>query len=334
MVHVEQRALRALEQDAPARTALGVEQRPHVVHVWQHLRGDLHELAHQRILADLGHAQSAPQRIVVHEQTVDLGSQRAEVLEILGADGAPAGLVLVGRADAAPRGADPLLAGGRLAQLIELAMQRQDQRGVLGDLEVAGIDGDAALRQGVDLGHQMPRIEHHAVTDDAELAGTHDARGQQRQLVGLLADHQRVAGIVAALEAHDDVGALRQPVDDLALALVAPLGADHHHIRHLPSLRRRACPACAPRPAPGARYRPCRPFWIRSLATQGVILGLACTRTCSECPEDPAVSKRRSWRMAGWSGQARRDKLAINCQSWKTRLVDSRLARRAMMTEH
>jgi len=41
-----------------------------------------------------------------------------------------------------------------------------------------------------------------------------------------------VAGIVAALKAHDDIGLLRQPVDDLAFTLVAPLGANHHDIRH------------------------------------------------------------------------------------------------------
>ena len=41
-----------------------------------------------------------------------------------------------------------------------------------------------------------------------------------------------MAGIVAALEAHHDVGLLGEPVDDLALALVTPLGPDHHHIRH------------------------------------------------------------------------------------------------------
>src|SRR6476660_162709 len=33
-----------------------------------------------------------------------------------------------------------------------------------------------------------------------------------------------------------------------------------------------------------------------------VILGLACTRTCSECPEDPAIRGRRSMRLDGWSG--------------------------------
>ena len=41
-----------------------------------------------------------------------------------------------------------------------------------------------------------------------------------------------MAGIVAALEAHDDIGLLRQPVDDLALPFVAPLGADDDNIGH------------------------------------------------------------------------------------------------------
>src|ERR1700755_491676 len=41
-----------------------------------------------------------------------------------------------------------------------------------------------------------------------------------------------MTGIVAALEAHDDVGLLRQPVDDFALPLVAPLGADDDNIGH------------------------------------------------------------------------------------------------------
>src|SRR5258708_9473342 len=46
----------------------------------------------------------------------------------------------------------------------------------------------------------------------------------QHRLLG--SDHQRVAGVVAALEAHHALRAVGQPVDDLALALVAPLGAD------------------------------------------------------------------------------------------------------------
>ena len=57
-------------------------------------------------------------------------------------------------------------------------------------------------------------------------------RRQQRQLEHLAVDHKRMARIVPALEAHDHVSALRQPVHNLALALVAPLGADDRYIRH------------------------------------------------------------------------------------------------------
>jgi hypothetical protein len=57
-----------------------------------------------------------------------------------------------------------------------------------------------------------------------------------------------MAGVMTALEADDDVGLLRQPVDDLAFAFVSPLGADHHHIRHKnPSPKPGAtCSAVAP----------------------------------------------------------------------------------------
>ena len=39
-------------------------------------------------------------------------------------------------------------------------------------------------------------------------------------------DDDRVAGVGAAVVAHDHVEVLGQPVDDLALALIAPLQAD------------------------------------------------------------------------------------------------------------
>src|ERR1700722_5924619 len=41
-----------------------------------------------------------------------------------------------------------------------------------------------------------------------------------------------MAGVVAALKTHDDIGLLRQPVDDLALSLITPLGADDDNIPH------------------------------------------------------------------------------------------------------
>src|SRR5690606_30557691 len=100
---------------------------------------------------------------------------------------------------------------------------------------------DALRTQLLDLGYEGVRIKDHAVADHRQLALAHHAGGQKGELVDLAVDNQRMARIVAALEANDDVGALRQPVDDLALALVAPLGADDHYIGHYSSLRSRMC---------------------------------------------------------------------------------------------
>ena len=50
-------------------------------------------------------------------------------------------------------------------------------------------------------------------------------------------DDDGVAGVVATLVAGDDVEVLGEPVDDLALALVTPLGAQKDHVRHADELR-------------------------------------------------------------------------------------------------
>ena len=137
MVDVEQRALRAFEQDALALAALLVEQRPDRIHVGQHLRRDRGELVVDRARRDLGHAEPAAQRVVMRQQPLDLAVERLQVGEIHQPDGAAADLVLVGRADAAAGGADRALAAmAVLARDVELLVQRQDQRGVLGDAQV------------------------------------------------------------------------------------------------------------------------------------------------------------------------------------------------------
>ena len=52
-----------------------------------------------------------------------------------------------------------------------------------------------------------------------------------------------------ALKAGDDVGPLGEPVDDLALALVAPLGAHDNHIGHADLLGSKTVCAIDGRPA-------------------------------------------------------------------------------------
>ena len=79
----------------------------------------------------------------------------------------------------------------------------------------------------VDLREQRLRIDDDAVADDADDAVVQDAGRDQVQDELLAADVDRVAGVVAALIARHDREARRQQVDDLALAFVAPLGAEH-----------------------------------------------------------------------------------------------------------
>ena len=72
---------------------------------------------------------------------------------------------------------------------------------------------------------QRRRIDHQAVADDGLLAGPQNAARNQLQDELALADEHGVAGVVPALVAGHDIEAFGEKVDDLALALVAPLGA-------------------------------------------------------------------------------------------------------------
>ncbi len=94
-------------------------------------------------------------------------------------------------------------------------------------------DFNPFCRNLLNLVEQRPRVNHHAIADHRQLARPQDARWQKRQLVGHAINHQRMAGIVPALVAHHRVGTLRQPVHNLAFALVAPLCADNCYIRHM-----------------------------------------------------------------------------------------------------
>ncbi len=151
MIDVEQRTLCALEQYALAGAARDIEQLPGHVHEGEDFRRDLGQLGEHRLLGELRLAEAAPQRVVVHEDAIDLGTERRRVAQILHADGAAADLVLVGGADAATGGADLAGASGFLADNVKLAVQRQDERGVLGDAQVLGADGDALRGELVDL---------------------------------------------------------------------------------------------------------------------------------------------------------------------------------------
>ena len=167
--------------------------------------------------------------------------QRRRIGQVAHPDAAAADLVLVGRADAARRRADLPLAAARLAEHVELAVIRQDEVGPVAD-EQPALDVDAEPLQLVHLGEQRRRIDHHAVADDADDAGMQDARRDQVEDELLAAHVDRVAGVVAALVPADHRELRRQQIDDLALALVAPLGAQHGDVHGRSSASRRRMP--------------------------------------------------------------------------------------------
>ena len=238
MIDVEHRALGAFEQDPRSAPAQLDQPQPDRLGVGQEARRERVQSIDQLARSDGRLAECDPKRIVVQEEVVDLAPEQVWIGEIADANRAARDLVLVGRADASPCGAE--LAAARLvrracclAGAVELAMQRQDQRRVLGDPQVVRADRDALIAQRLDLVEQRPGVHDDAVADDRELTRANDARRQKAELVGSPVDHQGVARVVATLEADHHLGPLREPVDDLALALVAPLGADNSDAGHV-----------------------------------------------------------------------------------------------------
>ena len=232
MVDIQHHALRAFEQDAPPLTHLLVEQLPDRLGIGQNLRRDLQQFGLQRRAIRLRQVEADAQRTVMGQQPLDFHVQRGRVSKVRHPDGAAANPVLIGWADAALGGADLGRAEGPFPRRVDILVPGQDQRGVVGQHQALRGDLDALRADAFDLGQEVPGIDHHAVADDRQLAAPHQAGGQQRQLEHLAVNDQRVAGIVAALEADDDIGPGRQPVHDLALALVAPLGAYDHDSCH------------------------------------------------------------------------------------------------------
>src|SRR5699024_8602396 len=109
-----------------------------------------------------------------------------------------------------------------------------------------------------ELVEQHRRVDDDPVADDVADAGRQDPGGDQVQgEVLAVRQHHRVAGVVAALITHHPLHASTEQVGGLALALVAPLGADQDDRRHRNSywvrLPRFSGPVFGPYRAPGVR---------------------------------------------------------------------------------
>jgi hypothetical protein len=146
-------------------------------------------------------------------------------------------------------------------------------------------DVDAARGEGVELLDQRRRVDHDAGPDDRDDVRIEDARRDEMELEDLVAEHQRVSGVVAALVTDDDRGLLGEEVGRLALALVAPLEPDDHGCGH-----QSASDMTRPRAGPGSGIhisRESSPACWRSGASK-VLIRL--TERMTRLPRATAVS--------------------------------------------
>ena len=190
--------------------------------------------------------------VLLLERHVELLAEDLGVEEVLDPEADPGRLVGVGRADAALGRPQGVLAQEALGHPVELLVVRHDQVGVAAHHQAAGVD--ALGGQAVELVEQHGRVDHHAVADDRRDVVVEDAARDQLEGEGLAVDHDAVAGVVAALVAHDHVHLAGQEVGELALPLVAPLGPDHHGCGHAssPFARRLGLRTTLPLPETGA----------------------------------------------------------------------------------
>jgi len=179
----------------------------------------------------------------------DLLLQDLLVEQVLDSNAQPRRLVGVAGPDAAPRGPDLQASQAGLARGVQQQVVGHDQVGVGRDPQAAHVDPPSP--QAVDLLGQHLGVDDDAVADHARLARVEDPRRDQVELPLDALAHDRVAGVVAALEADDRVRPLGEQVGDLPLALIAPLGADYDDPRHARGSLRGAGPGGAQSSWPG-----------------------------------------------------------------------------------
>ncbi len=228
MVDIEHRCLSSLEQDLAALLDLIMQQcdriadiRAQTVRIAEILFED--SIIVQRLMI----IEQLELLILYRQHFFEAAGELIRVYEIADADTDAVGLIHIAGADAALRRTDLVLAALFIADAVHEAVIREHDVGAVADADAREVD--AARREGVHLLEHDFRIERDAVTDDAVRARKEDARRHEPQLVGFIIDDDGMAGVAAALIAHDRLCLLGEVVDDLALSLVAPLRTGYYY---------------------------------------------------------------------------------------------------------
>ena len=233
VVNIQQRALRALKQNVGAGAAQFGEafvHRAHHLHQRVAVRQDKVKVGAP--VPGFGAVIALQQKVVVLRQRLQFAGEAVGVGDIGQPQRAPRRLVFVGRADALAGRADGAAAARGLARDVKQPVALKQQRARARQPQPRG-DFAAAAAERPNLVKQRARRQHDAVAYQTLHTGPDRARRQQVQYLRLAVDDDGVAGVVPALKANDGVGVGGQAIHYLALALVAPLQANHGGGCHL-----------------------------------------------------------------------------------------------------
>ena len=110
-------------------------------------------------------------------------------------------------------------------------MVRRHEVRVRGNLQPGGIR--PARFQAINLIKERLEVNHHAIAQHRGGVFRKNPGGQELQLVFFTADHDGVPGVIAAVRLDYVVNFPAEDIGSLALAFVAPLGADNDDRCHL-----------------------------------------------------------------------------------------------------
>ena len=147
-------------------------------------------------------------------------------------------LVFIGieRRNALFRGAVFLLLQAHFFQLVQLAVPRKKERGALADHHIVRGDHNALRLKFADFLDEALRVQGHAIAEHVDHARPEHAGWQQVQHEFAVAVDDGVAGVSAALKAHDNIKVFRQQVYHPALSFISPVDSHNRCAgSHLPS---------------------------------------------------------------------------------------------------
>ena len=141
-------------------------------------------------------------------------------------------LVLVRGTDAAPRGADLALAAQPFAGEIDGFVIGHDHVRLFADAQLFVVDEMPSRLERLNFLDENLRIDDHAIADHAKFVRVQGARGHQVQDGFITVDDEGVAGVIATLKAHDDIGFIGKEIDNFSFTFITPLGADDCDVGH------------------------------------------------------------------------------------------------------